>query len=503
MAGLYRVSGLAKVAGVWKYVRQALNQSGTRKLILFAHHREVLDALQQRLRADRVQFVRIDGETPSKRRAELCARFQSPQAVACRVALLSITAAGTGITLHAASLVVFAELYWTPGILNQAEDRAHRIGQRQDVDVHYLLARSTIDDLIWPIITSKLRVVGQALDGQSGSLAADVVDPNVCLIDSLLASARSSSSSSPSFSSSSSSSSSSCSSRSSSPGLRGEPMDVLDEHSQPFDTPALAEGDHDHILDALPGSDDSPPLRSTHTITLSSSASAASSWRLATSTSTPSSKRPRASSAHSEDAPPTVVVRRRRHSPPPMYSSSASASSATSSIRRTPLSSRTIASPPTPTPTHTPTTSPSPSLSSTTAPASAAYSLDSARFSSQLPSPCLSLLDEHQDASPLDLEPPGFGTLERKLDACLDVHAIEEIDDLDDVDEVDEQRDHRHRSELSELLSDAKEIHDVQEEQEQEQEQGSVRRRNSLTVLSKRKSGVPQFVSQLRFRRTS
>lgn len=76
-----------------------------------------------------------------------------------RVAILSITAASTGLTLTRANLVVFAELHFTPGTLQQAEDRAHRIGQLSPVNVHYLLAKGSADDLIWPLIQRKLQTL--------------------------------------------------------------------------------------------------------------------------------------------------------------------------------------------------------------------------------------------------------------------------------------------------------------------------------------------------------
>jgi len=105
-----------------------------------------------------------------------------------RIALLSITAAGTGITLTAATVVVFAELYWTPGVMAQCENRAHRIGQRDCVTVKYLLAKGTLDDVMWyaaashmtiaidntrPMIQRKLQLVGEALNGQEEIMVVD------------------------------------------------------------------------------------------------------------------------------------------------------------------------------------------------------------------------------------------------------------------------------------------------------------------------------------------
>ena len=63
--------------------------------------------------------------------------------------------------LQAASMVVFAEYSWTPGTLVQAEDRVHRIGQANSVNVYYLHAKGSIDDIIWQTLEHKLDDVGQ------------------------------------------------------------------------------------------------------------------------------------------------------------------------------------------------------------------------------------------------------------------------------------------------------------------------------------------------------
>eukprot|EP01050_Picozoa_sp_SAG11_P012891 SAG11_NODE_1465_length_4859_cov_9.864916_2_plen_716_part_00 len=74
-----------------------------------------------------------------------------------------------GLTLTAATLVLFAELTWVPGELLQAEDRSHRIGQAASVDVHYLIAKGTIDEMMWQTLDRKVATLGAALDGASGA----------------------------------------------------------------------------------------------------------------------------------------------------------------------------------------------------------------------------------------------------------------------------------------------------------------------------------------------
>ncbi|XP_026732874.1 SWI/SNF-related matrix-associated actin-dependent regulator of chromatin subfamily A-like protein 1 [Trichoplusia ni] len=150
-------SARVKIPAICKYIKQILSEETTGKFLVFAHHRAVIDAICETLDEAGMHYISIVGSTPSHTRAELVDRFQ--QVSSCRAAVLSLTAAGAGITLTAAQLVLFAELHWNPGVLTQAESRAHRLGQAARVRVRFLLARGTADDLVWPMLRDKLAVL--------------------------------------------------------------------------------------------------------------------------------------------------------------------------------------------------------------------------------------------------------------------------------------------------------------------------------------------------------
>ncbi|CAE8633637.1 unnamed protein product, partial [Polarella glacialis] len=164
----YKESSEAKAPAVCEYVEDLLN--GGCKFLVFAHHLAMLDALEAAAVRCNVGYMRIDGSVNSAERLQRVASFQADPSI--RIAVLSLLAAGVGITLTAASTVVFAELHWTPGVLVQAEDRAHRIGQRNSVNIHYLVASGTIDDIIWPSVSNKVEVVSAICDGQKSKLVA-------------------------------------------------------------------------------------------------------------------------------------------------------------------------------------------------------------------------------------------------------------------------------------------------------------------------------------------
>lgn len=163
---LYKASGRAKLQGTLEQIEQALDEGD--KIIVFAHHQAVLDGIEAKF-GKGGKTMRIDGKVSVDKRKAAVDAFQNDPKV--KLAILSITAAGVGITLTAAQCVIFAELFWNPGHLIQAEDRAHRVGQKGSVQVRYLYAPGSIDEIMWPLLTSKLEVVGQVLDGHAAGTA--------------------------------------------------------------------------------------------------------------------------------------------------------------------------------------------------------------------------------------------------------------------------------------------------------------------------------------------
>lgn len=153
---LKQVSARGKLKAIEEWVESFLETG--EKLVLFAHHKEIVESLAEKFGADS-----ITGSTPVKDRQAAVDRFQEdPES---RLLVANIQAGGVGITLTAASNVVFAELAWTPAAHEQAEDRLHRIGQQDSVTAWYFLGRGTIDEEIAALIEKKRAVVDAATEG--------------------------------------------------------------------------------------------------------------------------------------------------------------------------------------------------------------------------------------------------------------------------------------------------------------------------------------------------
>ena len=156
---LKRLAARLKLRYVVEWIERFLENTDE-KLVVFAVHRKMIEALQRRCPA---KSLVIDGTVTGRKRAAVVDRFQRDSEV--RVLIGNIQAAGVGITLTAANNVVFAELPWRPGDCTQAEDRCHRIGTTQTVWVTYLVAHDTIEELLCELIQHKQGMLSATLDG--------------------------------------------------------------------------------------------------------------------------------------------------------------------------------------------------------------------------------------------------------------------------------------------------------------------------------------------------
>ncbi|HXH05388.1 MAG TPA: DEAD/DEAH box helicase [Vicinamibacterales bacterium] len=164
---LRHATALAKVPMVKAHVQDALDQGG--KLLLFAHHHDVIEAY---VSAFPKLAVKLTGEMETAARQIAVDRFQKDPS--CRLFVGSIQAAGLGITLTAGSHVVFAELDWTPGNMVQAEDRAHRMTQRNSVLIQHLVLEGSIDARIAKALVAKQEVIDRALDARNEAEAEEL-----------------------------------------------------------------------------------------------------------------------------------------------------------------------------------------------------------------------------------------------------------------------------------------------------------------------------------------
>jgi SWI/SNF-related matrix-associated actin-dependent regulator 1 of chromatin subfamily A len=156
----HRIARL-KIPHVVEHVTSCLEQSQS-KLLVFAHHKAVVNGIAEKLTEQNIKYVTITGDTPMQKRQDNVDTFQTDPEV--RVFIGNIQAAGVGLTLTAGDHVIFAELDWVPANMTQAEDRAHRIGQKNSVLIQYLVFEGSVDARMAETLVTKMQVIDAALD---------------------------------------------------------------------------------------------------------------------------------------------------------------------------------------------------------------------------------------------------------------------------------------------------------------------------------------------------
>lgn len=160
---MVRRIGQAKAQLAADYAAQLQRSVG--KVVFFAKHIDVMDRAEAHFASVGIRSVSIRGDQSSTARQQAIDDFNGDPGVG--IAVCSLTAAGVGLNLQAASNVVLAELSWTAAEQTQAIDRVHRIGQDEPVTAWRIIAAHTIDTKIAELIDQKQGLAARALDGEA------------------------------------------------------------------------------------------------------------------------------------------------------------------------------------------------------------------------------------------------------------------------------------------------------------------------------------------------
>lgn len=142
---------------------------GNHKVLIFSQFPSIFPILQARLKPFGIECYVLTGATPKERRLEMAESFSRDQ---IPVFLISLKAGGTGLNLTGASIVIHFDPWWNLAAQNQATDRAHRIGQKNQVTIYKLIAKDSIEEKIIGLQEKKKQLAGQFLEGEGISAAS-------------------------------------------------------------------------------------------------------------------------------------------------------------------------------------------------------------------------------------------------------------------------------------------------------------------------------------------
>ena len=152
-----QVAGVAKLPHVINFVKNIMEIDES--VVVFCHHRAIHDLLHQSL-SEYLPASIIGGQSDNLRQSQID-MFQEGKT---KLMIAGLRAGNVGINLTRAKYVIFAELDWSPAIHRQAEDRLHRIGQKNTVFAYYLIGNGTLDDHVAKILVDKSYEIDAVLD---------------------------------------------------------------------------------------------------------------------------------------------------------------------------------------------------------------------------------------------------------------------------------------------------------------------------------------------------
>ncbi|MCS3153244.1 DEAD/DEAH box helicase [Phocaeicola dorei] len=167
MGILKAISARGKIKVFSEFIHDVID--GGEKLIVFAYLKEVVQELKKIF----PEAVTVTGEDNATQKQTAVDRFQN--APSCKLIILNYKSGGTGLTLTASSRVAFIEFPWTFSDCEQAEDRAHRNGQKNNVNCYYYLGKDTIDKYMYDVIQTK-KGIANGVTGTDDVVKENVVD---------------------------------------------------------------------------------------------------------------------------------------------------------------------------------------------------------------------------------------------------------------------------------------------------------------------------------------
>ena len=151
----------AKTEMCLNMIRNAV-ESG-HKILLFSQFTTMLDHLAQHMEEEKISYYMLTGSTSKEKRAQMVENFNKDET---QVFCISLKAGGTGLNLTAADIVIHFDPWWNLAVQNQATDRAHRIGQKNVVNVYKLIVKDTIEENIMKLQEKKRELADQILEGE-------------------------------------------------------------------------------------------------------------------------------------------------------------------------------------------------------------------------------------------------------------------------------------------------------------------------------------------------
>ena len=152
----------AKIDEAIKVIKEVIDNG--HKILLFSSFRTALNIVEKRLTKENINYYLIDGSVSSKKRMELVEKFNQDDT---KIFLIMLKAGGTGLNLTGADVVIHLDLWWNPQVENQATDRAHRIGQKNTVEVIKLITKGTIEEKILELQQKKKVLSDSVIEGDN------------------------------------------------------------------------------------------------------------------------------------------------------------------------------------------------------------------------------------------------------------------------------------------------------------------------------------------------